>query len=201
VQVQQTLYARRERVRVVVEVKRSREEDIHFSVWAKYFLGNKSENFPNSVLVKKMPVVTRSTDAVAGGAADGTPGASVAKKEAPDCAICLNPIDKASEVVLMCNHAFHGQCAARHLQLDRRCPVCRKAPRTQIEDDDEEEEEQRAIDFSEDAVIHRLLKKVRPANIKSMLRDFNVPEVDSETNKEALAELLSEQLHYETDDD
>lgn len=149
-----------------------------------------------------MPVVTRSTDAGAGGAVDSTQGASAAGKDALDCAICLNPIDKASEVVLMCKHAFHGQCAARHLQLDRRCPVCRKAPRTQIEEeDDEEEEEQRAIDFSEDAVIHRLLKKVRPANIKSMLRDFNVPEADFETNKEALAELLSEQLHYETDDD
>lgn len=150
-----------------------------------------------------MSVNLRSGDVGAPVPTSAEQGGADAKKDALDCAICLDPIDKASEVVLTCNHAFHGQCAARHLQLDRRCPVCRKAPRTQIEEDndDDEEYEQRAIDFSEDAVIHRLVKKVKPANIKSMLRDFDIPELDSETSKEALAELLSEQLHYETDDD
>eukprot|EP00966_Prymnesium_polylepis_P104144 2411543-Prymnesium_polylepis.1 len=40
--------------------------------------------------------------------------------------------------------------SSRHLQLDRRCPVCRKAPRTAIDDqEDDADAAQDMIDASE----------------------------------------------------
>lgn len=121
------------------------------------------------------------------------------------CAICMEPVDAASEVKLACNHRFHGQCAVRALQLDRRCPCCRKKPRSHIEDDadlvfvDEEFNYDRMLDESEELVIGRLVKKVQPCNLRAVLRDFGVDREATGADKQELAELVSEQLHYETD--
>ena len=121
-----------------------------------------------------------------------------------ECAICLSPIDAASEVKLACGHRYHGQCAVRALQLDRRCPCCRKQPRSRADDDahlDEEADYDRMIDASEEIVIGRLVQKVKPFNLRAVLRDFNVTDVAAAADKQELAELVSEQLHYETDPD
>ena len=127
-------------------------------------------------------------------------GADATERQGEDeCPICLSPIDAASEVKLACGHRFHGQCAVRALQLDRRCPCCRKKPRSHDDDDDEEANYDRMIDASEEVVIGRLVKKIRPCNMRALLRDFGVS--DATADKQELAELVSEQLHYETDPD
>jgi hypothetical protein len=116
----------------------------------------------------------------------------------------LSPVDAASEVKLACGHRFHGQCAVRALQLDRRCPCCRKKPRSHVDDDadfDEEADYDRMIEASEEVVIGRLVKKVQPCNLRALLRDFGVADALAAADKQELAELLSEQLHYETDPD
>ncbi len=45
----------------------------------------------------------------------------------------------------------------------------------------------------------RLMKKARTDSIRTLLRDFDVD--DRTSNKQGLAEILSEQLYYETDDE
>ena len=150
-----------------------------------------------------MPAATRA--AAKRGPDAVTAGADAAERQDEDvCAICLSPVDAASEVKLACGHVFHGQCAVRALQLDRRCPCCRKKPSSHVEDDadlDEEADYERMLDESEDIVIGRLVKKVRPSNIRALLRDFGVTDEEATAaDKQELAELLSEQLHYETDD-
>ena len=111
-----------------------------------------------------------------------------------DCAICLSPIDSASQVRLACGHTFHGQCAVTALQLDRRCPICRMKPQTNIEDEDDYDS---VMDRSEDVVIYRLMNKVQESNMRLLLKDFGVPE--RFMTKQDVAEILAEQLHYETD--
>jgi hypothetical protein len=149
-----------------------------------------------------MPTATRATvkrDPDAAGA-----NATATGRQGDDCAICLMPIDAASEVKLVCGHRFHGQCAARALQLDRRCPYCRKKPRSHVDDEadlDEEADYDRMIDASEEVVIGRLVKKVQPSNLRAVLRDFGVADAAAAADKQELAELVSEQLHYETDPD
>ena len=145
-----------------------------------------------------MSVTLRSETAVA-----GVDQPNTAKKDDEDveCAICLEIIKPSDEVILVCGHKLHGQCAVRHLQLDRRCPICRKQPRTRIEDEDEEEEYERMVDASEEIVIMRLVKKVKTETMRTLLRDFSIPETDLRQSKSNLAELVSEQLHYETDEE
>ena len=145
-----------------------------------------------------MPVTLRSETAVAG---VQQPDADAKKDEDVDCAICLEVIKPSDEVKLVCGHKLHGQCAVRHLQLDRRCPICRKQPPTRIEDEDDEEEYERMIDASEEIVIMCLVKKVKTETMRTLLRDFSIPETDLRQSKSNLAELVSEQLRYETDDD
>lgn len=147
-----------------------------------------------------MPVTLRSETAVAG-VPQPDADANAKKDEDVECAICLEVIKPSDEVKLICGHKLHGQCAVRHLQLDRRCPICRKQPRTRIEDADEEEEYERMVDASEEIVIMRLVKKVKTETMRTLLRDFSIPETDLRQSKSNLAELVSEQLHYETDDD
>ena len=131
-------------------------------------------------------------------------GANATERQGEDdCAICFEPIDAASEVKLICGHRFHGQCAVRALQLDRRCPCCRKKPRSHVDDDadlDEDADYDRMIDASEEVVIGRLVKRVQPSNMRAVLRDFGVADAAA-ADKQELAELVSEQLHYETDPD
>lgn len=134
--------------------------------------------------------------------------AAVAKEtadaEAEECAICFEQLSVSNEVKLFCGHKLHGQCAARHLQLDRRCPVCRKQPRTQIveEEEDEDAAYDRMVDASEEIVVMRLVKKAKCDTLKALLMDFGVDEKDFlRQSKKTLAELASEQMHYETDDD
>jgi hypothetical protein len=149
-----------------------------------------------------MPVQTRFAPRVADADAAEKRKASDTNATTDTCAICLSTIGCASEVRLVCNHKFHGQCVARHLQLDRRCPVCRKAPRTAIDDqEDDADAAQDIIDASEGTTIMRLLKKASTTTMRAMLKEFAVPEAESERDKEVLAELLSKQLHYETDDE
>jgi len=147
-----------------------------------------------------MPVTLRSETAVAG---VQQPDADAKKDEDVECAICLEVIKPSDEVKLVCGHKLHGQCAVRHLQLDRRCPICRKQPRTRIQDEDEDEEEEyeRMVDASEEIVIMRLVKKVKTETMRTLLRDFSIPETDLRQSKSNLAELVSEQLHYETVDE
>lgn len=119
-----------------------------------------------------------------------------------DCAICLSAITDDSKVTLACGHVFHGQCAVTALQMDRRCPICRQKPQSHIEkeaDDDLDLEYDRMIDFSEPIVVDRLINKVQPATLQLLLNDFGVP--DESRTKRDMAELLFEQLHYETDTD
>lgn len=135
-------------------------------------------------------------------------GAAVAKNEtadsddAEDCAICFEKLSVSNEVKLYCGHKLHGQCAARHLQLDRRCPICRKQPRTQIveEEEDEDAAYDRMVDASEEIVIMRLVKKAKCDTLKALLTDFGVTDFQRQSKK-TLAELASEQMHYETDDE
>eukprot|EP00662_Eupelagonemidae_sp_cell21_P018794 gene18794-62449_t len=92
-----------------------------------------------------MPVATRSANH------GGEPTPKQGDDDDERCVICLSSMDCASKVTLHCKHALHGQCAVRHLQLDSRCPLCRKKPRSAIVDeDDDEDTEQRMLDDSED---------------------------------------------------
>ena len=49
-----------------------------------------------------------------------------------------------------------------------------------------------------EVAVGRLLKKAKKETMVALCADFGVP---TSGNKEALAETLAEQLHYETDDD
>ena len=142
-----------------------------------------------------MPVVTRSNIAPTP-AKQSSPSSSV---EIDECAICLQPIDCASCVVLVCKHKFHGQCAVRHLQTDRRCPLCRvSGTRTRDANDDYEAD---FIEEAESIVIARL-EKLPESTLRTVLRDYKVSNSDiGNSDKQGLVEMVSEQLHYETDSD
>ena len=133
---------------------------------------------------------------------------SGSKRSAPDdaeaasvteeCPICLSEMkDPNATVFLACGHRFHGQCAATALQGDPRCPICRfssASPPTYSSDD--------FIEQAEEVVISRLVKRARPESMRTMLADFDVKEqYTKNARRQQLAEMLSEQLHYETDDE
>ncbi len=131
---------------------------------------------------------------------ESPPSNKCAKPDEHTCPICLDVVDCASEVKLVCGHKLHGQCAVRALQLDRRCPVCRKQPRAEGGDDDEAYEER--MQEAEDIVYSRLMKRAKVASMKMFLSDCDVPcSVQASATKEDLAEMTAEQLLNETDDD
>ena len=45
---------------------------------------------------------------------------------APECAICLEEIEKKDEKILSCNHVFHKECIDLWTQKNPICPYCRK---------------------------------------------------------------------------
>jgi hypothetical protein len=140
--------------------------------------------------------------------ADATP-------DGEDCAICLAPMDAASRVKLACGHFFHGQCAARWLQLDRRCPNCRDKPSGLIDEHDTGDVLGEAESILAQDIVSERLEKVKTWKLRAVLRDYDVHgfvrgdlvdqsfyevPVDRATKRE-LVGLLSEQLLNETDDD
>ena len=46
------------------------------------------------------------------------------------CSICMESITAVKGVNVNCGHAFHAECIVPWLQRDRRCPVCRHAPKS-----------------------------------------------------------------------
>ena len=127
------------------------------------------------------------------------------------CAICLSTIDcAASEVVLVCKHTFHGQCVARHLQLDRRCPVCRQAPQTAIQENDDDsgsECSERSDDMLDDAdhqdffktIALRLGKEHSAPELEALILKYDPEARLSGASKTELEERAAEQLMYETE--
>ncbi|GMH50962.1 hypothetical protein TrRE_jg12899 [Triparma retinervis] len=48
-------------------------------------------------------------------------------KGCDECVICLEGFEEGMEVTEMrCGHAFHGRCLGRWLEVDMRCPTCRR---------------------------------------------------------------------------
>jgi Ring finger domain len=43
-----------------------------------------------------------------------------------ECAICIEPMGDAHEVVLACGHSFHPPCANEWLRRSPTCPLCRR---------------------------------------------------------------------------
>ena len=66
------------------------------------------------------------------------------------------------------------------------------------EEEDEEDEEEDDLDWACEVSKERLLKRCRKETLQAMCSDFGVPTSGS---KEQLADMLSEQLHAETDDE
>ena len=113
------------------------------------------------------------------------------KAEPVCCPICLSDVENVA--TLDCMHTFCSTCIIRHLRTDKRCPVCRHVPT-----DDEH-----GGDTLEDAVhiaAMRLKEHVPVRIMRQCLRLFDV-HVARDATTEEIADMLSEQLHYETDTD
>jgi E3 ubiquitin-protein ligase RNF115/126 len=48
------------------------------------------------------------------------------KFEFPNCAICINDIQRGEETILLpCGHMYHCKCIVEWLNQNNTCPVCR----------------------------------------------------------------------------
>ena len=74
----------------------------------------------------------------------------------------------------------------------------KKAEEEEEEEDDDDDDDDGDLDWACEVSKERLLKKCRKETLQSMCSDFGVPTSGS---KEQLADILSEQLHAETDDE
>ena len=90
------------------------------------------------------------------------------------------------------------------LQFNNRCPVCRhdqSGKKTELDDDDDLYEDG-YIDRCENIVHARLMHKATARMMRQLLKDFDVPDAElRNASKRKLADMLAEQMLYETDDD
>ncbi len=123
-----------------------------------------------------------------------------------ECSICLSELNPQSQVSLACGHLFHAECIVKHLQMDRRCPLCRHRPQTETEDDgpiieelDTGEEVDEHQQYTEDVVSTRVAKRLSQRTMKRICRDCNIPDelIDS-WNIADMIQVVTEQLCYET---
>lgn len=96
----------------------------------------------------------------------------------------------------------HAQCAVDSLQYNRRCPICRHEE-TIVPATDDDLYDEGYIARCENIVHGRLKQKLSAAKMRTLLKDFDVPDATlRKATKRSLADMLAEQmLYYETDDD
>ena len=148
-------------------------------------------------------VTTRNSTSVCTDAAPQPEAATVVSATADTCAICLTSMATGPTVTTFCGHRFHAQCAVNALQFNHRCPVCRHDQREKkAEPDDDDLYEDGYIDRCENIVHARLMHKATAGMMRQLLKDFDVPDAElRNASKRKLADMLAEQMLYETDDD
>mgnify|MGYP001170954999 CR=1 FL=1 len=150
------------------------------------------------VMVSTRSVANKKQEVCNNAASPSTPKAATCADN--NCAICLSPLNERHIVRLFCGHMFHAQCAVDSLQHNRRCPLCRHEERIeQVTNDDLYDDGY--IDRCETIVHTRLVEKASVESMRHILKDFDVPDAEVQrANKRLLADMVVEQMLYETDD-
>jgi len=45
----------------------------------------------------------------------------------PECSICIDAIDKKTQITTICNHTYHKKCLIKWKHINKSCPMCRHA--------------------------------------------------------------------------